>query len=81
MALGDRVANTDDRARILKSLAKRPQDAGGLGSELALSRNTLFSLLMKMENEDLIVWNGQEWVVKPSSDSKQSGTSDTHTLE
>ncbi len=67
----------DDKARVLKLLADRPQDAGGLASRLGLSRNTLFSLLMKMEKEGLIEWKGQEWAVKPSSDSKQSDLPDT----
>lgn len=67
----------DDKARVLKLLADRPQDAVGLCSRLGISPNPLFSLLRKMEKEDLIVWNGQEWVVKPSSDSKQSDLPDT----
>ncbi len=67
----------DKNARVLKLLADRPQDAAGLRSRLGMSRNTLFSLLRKMEKEDLIVWNGQEWAVKTSSDSKQSDLPDT----
>ena len=67
----------DDKARVLKLLADRPQDAGGLCSRLGISPNTLFSLLRKMEKEDLIVWKGQEWALKPSSDSKQSDLPDT----
>ena len=62
----------DDKARVLKLLADRPQDAVGLCSRLGMSPNTLFSLLRKMEKEGLIEWKGQEWAVKPSSDSKQS---------
>jgi len=67
----------DDKARVLKLLADHPQDAVGLCSRLGVSPNTLFSLLRKMEKEDLIVWNGQEWAAKPSSDSKQSDLPDT----
>ncbi len=67
----------DDKARVLELLADRPQDAGGLSSRLGLSRNMLFSLLMKMEKEDLIVWKDQEWAVKPSSDSRQNGSPDS----
>ncbi len=67
----------DDKARVLKLLADRPQDAVGLCSRLGISPNTLFSLLRKMEKEELIVWNGQEWAVKPSSDSRQSDPPDT----
>lgn len=64
----------DDRVRILKSLADRHQDAGGLSSGLGISSNPLFSLLMKMEQENLIVWNGQEWAVKLSSESSLKGS-------
>ncbi len=66
----------DDKARVLKLLADRPQDAVGLCSRLGKSPNMLFSLLRKMEKKDLIVWNGQEWAVKPPSDSKKSDLSD-----
>ena len=57
----------DDRARILKLLAEGSEDARELARKLGLSRNPLFSLLMKMEKEDLIVWNGHEWSVGPPS--------------
>ncbi len=67
----------DDNTRVLKLLADRPQDAVGLCSRLGISPNMLFTLLRKMEKEDLIVWNGQEWAVRPSSDSKQSDLPDT----
>ncbi len=67
----------DDKARVLKLLADGPQDAIGLCSRLGLPGNTLFSLLRKMEKEALIEWKGQEWAVKPSSDSKQSDLPDT----
>lgn len=67
----------DDRARVLKLLADSPQDAVGLCSLLGISRNPLFSLLMKMEKEGLIEWKDQEWAVKPPSDSKQSDLPDT----
>ena len=67
----------DDRTRILKLLADRPENAAELARKLGISRNPLFSLLMKMEKEDLIVWTGREWAVKPSSDSKPSRASDT----
>ncbi len=71
------MANMDEKPRILNLLAHGPQDAGGLSTRLGISRNTLFSLLMKMEKEGLIEWKGQEWAVKPSSDSKQSDLPDT----
>ena len=71
------MTNRDDRGKILTLLAHGPQDAGGLSMRLGISRNTLFSLLMKMEKESLIEWKGQEWAVKPSSDSKQRHFSDT----
>jgi DNA-binding IclR family transcriptional regulator len=61
----------------LKLLADRPQDARELARKLGISRNTLFSLLMKMEKEGLIEWKGKEWAVKPSFDSKQSDLPDT----
>ncbi len=67
----------DDNTRVLKLLADRPQDAVGLCSRLGISPNMLFTLLRKMEKEDLIVWNGEEWAVRPSSDSWQSDLPDT----
>ena len=73
---GKNVANMDEKSKILNLLAHEPQDVGGLCTRLGISRNTLFSLLIKMEKERLIVWNGQEWAVKPSSDSKQSDLPD-----
>ena len=78
-AQGPRESTTkmDDRARILASLVDRSQDACGLSSRLGISRNPLSSLLMKMEKEGLIEWKGQEWAVKPASDSKQSDLPDT----
>jgi predicted transcriptional regulator len=69
--------NMDDKARLLKLLADRSQDAVGLCSRLGISPNTLFSLLRKMEKEDLIVWKGREWAVKPSSESRQNGSPDS----
>ncbi len=76
--LGKRLVNMDDIARVLQLLADRPQDAGGLSTSLGLSRRTLFTLLMKMEKEDLIEWKNQEWAVKPSSsDSGQNGSPDS----
>jgi predicted transcriptional regulator len=74
---GKNVTNMDEKSKILNLLANGPQDAGGLSTRLGISRNTLFSLLMKMEKEGLIEWKGQEWAVKPSSDSKQSDLPDT----
>ncbi len=74
---GKNVTNMDEKSKILNILADGPQDAGGLSTRLGISRNTLFSLLMKMEKESLIEWKGQEWAVKPSSDSKQRHLSDT----
>ena len=67
----------DEKSKILNLLAHGPQDAVGLSTRLGISRNTLFSLLMKMEKEGLIEWKGQEWAVKPSSDSEQSDPPDT----
>ena len=64
----NRMTNMDDRNKILTLLAGGPQDARELARKLNISRNPLFSLLMKMEKEDLIVWKDQEWAVKPSSD-------------
>ena len=61
----------NDRTRVLNLLADGPEDAGGLARRLGISRSRLFSLLMKMENEDLIVWDGKEWAVKESSDPKR----------
>lgn len=67
---GKNVTNMDEKSKILKLLANGPQDAGGLSTRLDIARNTLFSLLMTMEKEGLIEWKGQEWAVKPSSDSQ-----------
>ena len=61
----------DDKAEILKLLAKGPENVGGLARRLGIGSNALFSLLMKMEKEDLIVWNGRAWDVTPSSESKR----------
>ena len=71
------VPNMDRKSKILNLLAGGPQDAGGLCSRLDISRHTLFSLLITMEKEGLIDWKGEEWVVKPSSKSKQSDLPDT----
>ena len=60
----------DEKSKILNLLAHAPKDAGALSARLGIPRNTLFSLLMKMEKEGLIEWRNQEWAVKPSSDSK-----------
>ena len=63
------MTNTDDRNKNLTLLSGGPQDARELARKLGISRNPLFSLLMKMEKEDLIVWKDQEWAVKSSSAS------------
>lgn len=68
---GQSGMGVDDRTRVLNLLADGPEDAGGLARRLGISRSRLFSLLMKMEKEDLIVWDGKEWVVKESSDPKR----------
>ncbi len=65
---GKRPMVMDDKARVLKLLGDCPQDSVGLCSRLGVSPNTLFSLLRKMEKEDLITWDGQEWSAKSSSD-------------
>lgn len=66
------MTNMDDQNKILTLLGGGPQDARELSRKLGISRNPLFSLLMKMEKEDLIVWKDQEWAVKPSSASSPS---------
>lgn len=71
------MTNMDKKERILNLLAKGSQGAGGLSTQLDISRNTLFSLLVKMEKEGLIEWKGREWTVKQSSDSKQSDLPET----
>ena len=63
------MADIDDRDKVLTLLAGGPQGALELSRKLGISRNPLFSLLMKMEKEDLIVWRDKEWAVKPSSAS------------
>ena len=75
---GKNVTNMDEESKILNLLAHEPQDAGGLSTRIGISRNTLFSLLMKMEKEGLIEWKGREWAVKPSSDSKRGDSPDTN---
>lgn len=62
------MTNTDDQNKILTLLAGGPEDARELSRKLSISRNPLFSLLMSMEKEDLIVWDGKEWAVKRLSD-------------
>ena len=74
---GKGTTNMDDRRKVLSLLASGPQDAGALSMRLGISRNTLFSLLIKMEKEDLIEWKDREWVARPSSASKQDGRPDT----
>lgn len=74
---GKKLMNMDDKARILELLADRSQDAVWLSSRLGISRNTMFSLLRKMEKEDLIVWGKQEWAVKAASDLRQEGSPDS----
>ncbi|MCH9033977.1 MAG: winged helix-turn-helix transcriptional regulator [Planctomycetes bacterium] len=63
------MTTTEDRNKILTLLAGGPQDAREIARKLGISRNPMFSLLMKMEKEDLIMWHDKEWAVKPSSDS------------
>jgi hypothetical protein len=65
----------DDREKILKSLAEAPRDAGQLSSLLGISRDTLFSTLMKMEKEELIVWDDTYWSIAPSSGHEQPPSS------
>ena len=79
---GSNVTHMDEKSKILNLLTHEPQDAGALSTQLGISRNMLFSLLMNMEKESLIEWKGRQWAVKPSSDSKQSGVPGTsHTSQ
>ena len=64
----------EDREKILTLLGDTPQDAGELSRKLGISRKTLFSLLMEMEKEDMIAWDGQEWVITPSAAPQRSNT-------
>lgn len=66
----------DDQAKTLKLLAIEPDDAGGLSRKLGIPRNALFSLLAKMEKENLIVWTGRKWALADSSEPKRRGDSD-----
>ncbi len=50
-----RSGNRDDNARVLRLLADRAHDAGGLSTGLSISRIRLFSGHVKMGEEDLIV--------------------------
>ncbi len=64
----------DDRDRILECLVEKPRDAGELGRLLGISRDTLFSTLMKMEQRELIAWDGREWSIVSSVDpNKETG--------
>ncbi len=67
----------DDEEKILESLRKKPRGAGELSQLCGISRNPMFSLLMKMEKENLIVWDGRAWTTPPSADAKPSGDADT----
>ena len=58
----------DDQGKILKLLVHEPQDAREIARRLGISRNPMFSLLMKMEKDGLIEWKNQGWAVKPSSE-------------
>lgn len=53
----------DDRQemKILKCLGEEPRDAGELARLLAISRDTLFSMLSEMEKDKLITWDGGKW--------------------
>ena len=75
---GSNVTHMDEKSKILNLLTHEPQDAGALSTQLGISRNMLFSLLMNMEKESLIEWKGRQWAVKPSSDSNQSGLPGTN---
>ena len=63
-----------NREEILTLLGDAPQGADELSRKLGISRKTLFSLLMSMEKEDLIAWNGQEWIIPASAEPKPSDT-------
>lgn len=60
----------DDRQemKILKCLGEEPRGAGELARLLAISRNTLFSMLREMEKDELITWDGGEWSVVSMGD-------------
>lgn len=64
----------ENREKILTLLGDAPQDAGELSRKLGISRKALFSLLMNMEKEDMIAWDGQEWIITPSAEPKRSDT-------
>ncbi len=64
----------DDRAKILTLLGDAPQDAGELSRKLGMPRKMLFSLLMKMEKEELIAWDGREWIITQSGDPERGST-------
>lgn len=67
----------EDREKILESLRKQPRGAGELSQVCGIARNTMFSLLMKMEKENLIEWTGRAWTTSPLSDAKPGGDADT----
>lgn len=66
----------DDREKILEALREGPQDAGELSRLCGIHRRPMFSLLMKMEKENLIVWTDRAWTTPPSPDAKPGGDAD-----
>ncbi len=64
----------ENREEILGLLGGGPRDAGELSQMCGVARSTMFSLLMKMEKEDLIVWDGKEWTIDQPAEPKENGT-------
>ena len=67
----------DDREKVLEAVREGPLGVGELSGLCGISHNTMFSLLIKMEKDNLIAWTGRAWTTTPSPDAKPSGDADT----
>ena len=62
----------DDREKVLEALREGPQGARDLSRLCGIHRTPMFSLLMKMEKENLIAWT-----MPPSPDAQPGGDAGT----
>jgi hypothetical protein len=67
----------NDLEKVLGALRAGPQGAEDLSRLCGIQRAPMFSLLMKMEKENLIVWIGRAWTTPPASVAEPNGDTDT----
>ena len=67
----------DDREKVLEALREGPQGARDLSRLCGIHRTPMFSLLMKMEKENLIAWTDRAWTMPPSPDAQPGGDAGT----